>query len=123
MSTLNNAIYETKDQADKRKDIIKRQILKEIPALNERVEEITEEIVHEDFLKIDAKSLEEILICLEDLETRFAEIAHKKKKVQLYQKTMDMGNIEPFNNVEDTKALLQQRVKLWNSINGWTKNV
>jgi hypothetical protein len=106
MSTLNNAIYETKDQADKRKDVIKRQILKEIPALNERVEQITEEIVHEDFLKIDAKPLEEILIALEDLETRFADISHKKKKVQLYQKTMDMGNIEPFNNVEDTKALL-----------------
>lgn len=81
MSTLNNAIYETKDTADKRKDIIKRQILKEIPALNERVELITEEILHENFLQIDVRPLEENLIALEDLETRFSDIAYKKKKV------------------------------------------
>lgn len=107
MSALNNAIYETKDTADKRKDVIKRQILKEIPALNAQVEAITEEIMHEDFMRIDARPLEEVLIRLEDLEKRFADLQHKKKKVQMYQKTMDMGSIEPFNNVEDTKVLLQ----------------
>lgn len=123
MSTLNNAIYETKDTADKRKDVIKRQILKEIPALNERVDLITEEVLQEDFLKIDAKPLEEVLIALEDLEKRFGDIASKKKKVQMYQKTMDMGSIEPFNNVEDTRVLLQQRVRLWKSISSWTKNI
>ena len=36
---------------------------------------------------------------------------------------MDMGTIEPFNNVEETKVLLQQRARLWTSISSWTKNV
>jgi dynein heavy chain len=36
---------------------------------------------------------------------------------------MDMGHIEPFTNVEETKILLNHRAKLWNSIKVWTENV
>jgi hypothetical protein len=36
---------------------------------------------------------------------------------------MDIGVIEPFNNVEETKIALQARVKLWTSINSWSKNI
>ena len=35
---------------------------------------------------------------------------------------MDMGRIDLFNNVEDTKILVQWRVKLWNSIFSWRQN-
>ena len=36
---------------------------------------------------------------------------------------MDVGVIEPFNNIEEMKIALQARVKLWNSINSWSKNI
>ena len=41
--------------------------MKEIPALNKRVELITDEILDEQFLKIDSKPMEQILVILNDL--------------------------------------------------------
>lgn len=41
ITTLNNAIYDTKEKADKRKDVIKRKIAKKIPKLNQKVAEVT----------------------------------------------------------------------------------
>lgn len=58
-------------------------------------------------MTIEGNKVEGILDVLADLGRQFAELQAKKKKIQIYQKTMDMGTIEPFNNVEETKALLQ----------------
>jgi len=53
MGTLNEKIYDTKDKADKRKDQMKRNILKKIPKLNARVEDFLVKINDKKFLKID----------------------------------------------------------------------
>ena len=53
MGTLNNSIYETKDKADKRKDQMKKNILKKVPKLNARVDEFVTKIGDKKFLKID----------------------------------------------------------------------
>ena len=34
-----------------------------------------------------------------------------------------MGSIEPFNNVDYTKVILQYKIKLWNSIKSWMANM
>ena len=116
MINLNNAIYDTKDKADKRKDNMKKKILKKIPKLNSRVDEFQVKIENQKFLKIEDANIPEFLVELKDLELEFSEIAQKKKKIQIYQSTMDMGALEPFNNVDDVAVVLSYRSKLWNSI-------
>ena len=44
ITTLNSCIYETKDAADRRKEQIKKEVLKEVPELNMRVGEITKDL-------------------------------------------------------------------------------
>jgi hypothetical protein len=34
-----------------------------------------------------------------------------------------MGALEPFTNVDDTKVILQYKIKLWTSIKTWIKNM
>lgn len=52
-----------------------------------------------------------------------AEVVVKKKDIHRYQKTLDMGMVEPFNNVEDAKVLLSYNVRLWSAIHEWNLNI
>jgi hypothetical protein len=81
MNTLNTAIYDTKDKADKRKDDMKKKILKKIPKLNSRVDEFLVKIENEKFLKIEDANVPELLTELKGLDEEFAEIAQKRKKI------------------------------------------
>ena len=64
------------------------------------------DISHAKFLKIEDADEQQLLVELKDLQQQFSEIAEKKKKINIYQITMDMDNREPFTNVEDTKHVL-----------------
>jgi len=101
---------------------MKKKILKKIPKLNSRVDEFLVKIENTKFLKIEDANVPAYIVELQDLEQEFSEIAQKRKNIQIYQSTMDMGTIEPFNNVEDTKIVLNYRAKLWNSIFSWRQN-
>jgi hypothetical protein len=148
INTLNNAIYETKDKSDRRKEQMKKKVLKKIPKLNGRLEDIYARVTDRKFVMLPRKSIArdvdpddpvdnveanvldkegmiedaDVRILLEDLgelDVQMKEIVKKKKNVQIYQKTLDMGRIEPFNNVEEVKSLLSYTMKLWNSIHVW----
>jgi dynein heavy chain len=123
MTALNHAIYDTKDKADKRKDQMKRKIHKKIPKLNARVAVFVDKVSDPKFLKMEKAEIEVIIAELDEIDREFNEIATKKKKIQIYQRTMDMGATEPFNNVEDARILVSMRCKLWKSIYSWRENV
>ena len=53
MNQLTQTIYETKDKADKRKDLMKKKINNKIPKLNDKVDRFSEIILNLKFLKIE----------------------------------------------------------------------
>lgn len=59
MSILNNAIYDTKDQAVKRRDLMKIKINKKVPKLNDKVSNLDILILKQKFLDIDPKVTDE----------------------------------------------------------------
>jgi len=123
INTLNTAIYDTKDKADRRKDQIKKKVLKKVPKLNARISEIDNEIRQERYLMIEDVSVVEIQAELAELDGRMQLIIDKKKAIQRYQRTLDMGYVEPFNNAEDTRVLLGYLVRLWHSLHVWRQNI
>lgn len=64
ITILNNAIYDTKDKVDNRKDMIKKKIVKKIPKLNAKVEMICKEIFDDKYLKIDKSKMDENLLSI-----------------------------------------------------------
>ncbi len=61
ITILNNAIYDTKDKVDNRKDMIKKKIFKKIPKLNAKVDQICKEIFDDKYLIFDKSKMEENL--------------------------------------------------------------
>ena len=59
MSILNNAIYDTKDQAVKRRDLMKMKINKKVPKLNHKVSNLDILILKQKFLDIDPDATDE----------------------------------------------------------------
>lgn len=126
MNKLKQIMYACKERSDKRKDEMKIKIKKEVPLLNQRVEAIDERINDPRYLEIDLEDLEanvtQMLENIKEVQAEFDDIREMKAKVQDYQKTLDMGKIDSFNNVEDSKAELARRSTLWHSISTWRQN-
>ncbi len=53
INTLNQAIIETKEKADKHRDGVKKKILGKIPKLNSIVEQVNQKISEDKFLRIE----------------------------------------------------------------------
>jgi dynein heavy chain len=123
INTLNSCIYETKDTADRRKEQIKKEVLKEVPELNMRIAEITKVLALEKYLLIEGANIKAIQAELSELEVRMRAIIDKKKAIQRYQKTLDMGYTEPFNNAEEARVRLGYLTRLWTSLQVWRQNV
>lgn len=123
INTLNQAIYDTKDKSDRRKEQMKKKILKKIPKLNSRLEALHSKITDRKFLLIEGANVSGLLEDLNELDLHMGEVVAKKNNVQIYQKTLDMGRIEPFNNVGEAKVLLSYIMKLWTSIHVWQQNI
>ncbi len=47
----------------------------------------------------------------------------KKNKIQHYQQTLDMGEINRFDNIEEANQKHKYRKQLWSSISDWTNMV
>jgi hypothetical protein len=126
MNRLKQQMYDTKERSDKRKEEMKKKIAQEVPLLNQRVEALDLRINDERYLHVDPEEVEnnviETLESLTGLQKEFDGIADMKRKIQNYQKTLDMGKIESFNNVEESKILLGHRSKLWQSLFDWRQN-
>jgi hypothetical protein len=70
MSILNNAIYDTKEKAVKRKDLMKLKILKKVPKLNQRVSNLDLLILQQNFLDMDPNADDEsIAVIIEELRS------------------------------------------------------
>jgi len=123
INTLNSAIYDTKDKSDRRKEQMKKKIGKKIPKLNGKLQTLLGKITDRKFLTLEGASVPAILEELQQLEVEMAEVVVKKKDIHRYQKTLDMGMVEPFNNVEDAKVLLSYHVRLWSAIHEWNMNI
>jgi len=123
INTLNQAIYDTKDKSDRRKEQMKKEILKKIPELNSRLEALHSKITDRKLLLIDGANVRSLLEDLNELDLQMGEVVTEKNNVQIYQKTLDMGRIEPFNNVGEAKVLLSYIMKLWTSIHAWQQNI
>lgn len=65
---MNNAIYDTKDKVDNRKDMIKKKIIKKIPKLNAKVEQISKEILDGKYLVFDKSKMEENLESIANID-------------------------------------------------------
>jgi hypothetical protein len=53
------------------------------------------------------------------LEEECKTIVKKKENIQEYQKTLDMGQIEQFNNVEEARQAMSYRIRLWRALIEW----
>jgi dynein heavy chain, axonemal len=122
INSLNSAIYDTKDKADRRKEQIKKEIAKKVPKLHQRIEAIAQEMGQSRFVMIEGANVAAVLAELGAMETRMQAILAKKKAIQRYQKTLDMGFAEPFNNAEDARVLLGYLTRLWQSLHAWQQN-
>ena len=123
INTLNTGIYDTKDASDRRKEQMKSDIQKQIPKLNFAVQSLLEKVNNDKFLRIEGANVSDILCELNTLEGDMGEVVVKKRNIHRYQKTLDMGMVEPFNNVEDAKVLLSYHVRLWTAIHEWNENI
>jgi len=65
---MNNAIYDTKDKVDNRKDMIKKKIVKKIPKLNDKVEQISKEIFDNKYLIFEKSKMEENLESITNID-------------------------------------------------------
>ena len=126
INKLKQIMYTCKERSDKKRDEMKIKVKKEVPMLHSRVEAIDERINDSRYLEIDLDNIEDninlMIETIKEVQTEFDDIHQMKYKVQNYQKTLEMGKIESFNNVEDSKITLDQRSKLWNSIFSWRQN-
>ena len=102
---------------------MKKETLKKIPELNSRLEALHSKITDRKFLLIDGADVHSLLEDLNELDLQMGEVVTEKNNVQIYQKTLDMGRIEPFNNVGEAKVLLSYIMKLWTSIHVWQQNI
>jgi ElaB/YqjD/DUF883 family membrane-anchored ribosome-binding protein len=81
INTLNSAIYDTKDKADRRKDQMKKKILKKIPKLHARIEALQEQIGRRRYLMVEGADVAAVLVELGELDTQMHAILDKKKAV------------------------------------------
>ena len=59
---------------------------------------------------------------LDMIEEQFCQIDYDIGKVQNYQKILDMGAVDAFGNVEESRTTLMYRSRLWRSIKLWQEN-
>ena len=110
INKLKQIMYTCKERSDKKRDEMKIKVKKEVPMLHSRVEAIDERINDSRYLEIDLDNIEDninlMIETIKEVQTEFDDIHEMKYKVQNYQKTLEMGKIESFNNVEDSKITL-----------------
>lgn len=66
--------------------------------------------------------IEDLIAELDIIEEQFRQIDYDKGRVQDYQKTLDMGAVDAFGNVEESRTTLMYRSRLWRSIKLWQEN-
>ena len=90
---------QAKDSADQRKDKMKEKIISKIPKLKQKIEDFNKVILQDKFVDIKS-NIFEILKEVDHLEQTCNKFVAKKKKIQDFQKTLDM-DIHAFTNVEE----------------------
>ena len=105
------------DSADKRKDQMKTKIINKLPKLKSSVVQFTDVIDQDRFLDIKS-NMYEILKEIDHLDRTCALIVEKSKKIQEFQKTLDM-DVTPFDYVDEARSKMLYRAKLWRSLNEW----
>lgn len=96
---LSHELSEAREQADKRKDIMKRKIAKKVPKLVQETTEFTEEVAKPEYLD-DNQSIEIMIEQIERNEIECTMLVHKMKSIREYQETLDM-KVDHFEAVDN----------------------
>ena len=101
---------------------MKLKIQKKIPKLHQRNEIFLREIEKPQYLDIDS-DIEIMLADIATFDVECDELVSKRESIQEYQRTLDMGEISQFNDVEEAKRKHIYRAKLWRALNDWTNMI
>lgn len=119
MNTLSSTINDANEGAGKRKDDMKTKISEKIPKLKKRVDEFNEAILQDKFLDQNS-NMYDILNEIEVLEQDCKIIVEKSKKIEEFEKTLEMDNITKFDYVEEARINMMYRARLWRALNEWS---
>lgn len=122
MRSLETEIASARDNADRRKHDIKMKITSKIDPLNKETALMMEELLLDKYLDIN-QDFDAMFELVNKNEERMQHLNLKKQKIQDYQKTLDMGEIVKFENVETALQTQKYRKMLWHSIRNWTSKV
>ena len=89
---------EAREQADQRKEDMKRKIAKKVPKLLFATTEFTEEIMKPEYLD-ERQSIEMMVEAIERNEIECTQLVRKMKSVREYQETLDM-KVDHFESVD-----------------------
>ena len=119
---LQEEVSEARENADKNKEEMKKKIQKKIPKLHQRNEIFLREIEKPQYLDIES-DIELTLADIAQFDLECDELVSKRESIQEYQRTLDMGAISQFNDVEEAKRKHIYRAKLWRALNDWTNMI
>jgi len=96
---LSHELSEAREQADKRKEDMKRKIFKKVPKLTASTIEFSEEINKGEYLD-ENSSIEVILEQIEHNDIECTQLVRKMKNIRDYQETLDM-KVSQFESVDN----------------------
>jgi hypothetical protein len=105
--------------ADRRKVQIKEKITLKVPKLNQLTHKFLAELDDQKYLDITS-NMQANLIEIAKNEEICKQIKHKKDRIQNYQRKLDMGEITPFEIVEQAQHNHLYRLRLWRALDEWT---
>ena len=98
---------------------MKAKITNKIPKLKAKVGQFVEAIMQEKFLDINSRMFD-VLNEIDALEKTCNMLVEKSKKIQEFQKTLDM-DVSAFDYVEEARIAMVFRARLWRALNEWSE--
>ena len=95
---LSHELSEAREQADKRKEVMKKKIAKKVPKLVFETTQFTEEVNKPQYLDED-ESIELMVEAIERNDIECILLVRKMKSIREYQETLDM-KVDHFNEVD-----------------------
>lgn len=111
-------IAEAKENSDKHKEEVKINVQAKVPELNKATEGFVDEISKPEYLAVESNTAD-MVIKVNLRESEMTTLVKRKELIQEYQKTLDMGDITMFSNVEDARLAHKYRHQMWHALNNW----
>ena len=98
---------------------MKKKINAKIPKLHGKTTAFLAEIEQPRYLDM-TDDIDDVLLDVQKFDHVCDQILEKRDSIQEYQRTLDMGEITQFLDVEEAKRKYTYRAKLWKALNDWT---